>query len=146
MQQFAAVLLPLTPAGFYPDGIPRGNTWKTAENRTLKWGSSPPQQPYLRRSHQRPEVPSGSMIRSRGAPPTSLSGPGRLEAADSQTSAARVQDHRPHLDCGAQLRLAWPKSTIEQGLRVLRAEPLRHSSKSPEHALCSIASLRHEPF
>jgi hypothetical protein len=22
--------------------IPRGNTWKIAENRTLKWGSSPP--------------------------------------------------------------------------------------------------------
>ncbi len=22
--------------------IPQGNTWKTAENRTLKWGSSPP--------------------------------------------------------------------------------------------------------
>ena len=35
---------------------------------------------------------------------------------------ARVQDHRPHLDCGAQLRLAWPQSTIEQGLRVQRAE------------------------
>src|SRR5208337_4666690 len=48
--------------------------------------------------------------------------PGRLEAGDRQTPAARVQDHRPHLDCGAQLRLAWPKSTIEQGLRVLRAE------------------------
>ena len=29
---------------------------------------------------------------------------------------------RPHLDCGAQLRLAWPQSAIEQGLRVLRAE------------------------
>ena len=28
----------------------------------------------------------------------------------------RVQDHRLHLDCGAQLRLAWPQSTIEQGL------------------------------
>jgi hypothetical protein len=26
------------------------------------------------------------------------------------------------LDCGAQLRLAWTQSTIEQGLRVLRAE------------------------
>src|SRR5271165_1367397 len=72
--------------------------------------------------------------------------PGRLEAADSQTSAARVQDHRPHLDCGAQLRLAWPKSTIEQGLRVTACRALRHSSKSPQHALCSIASLRHEPF
>jgi hypothetical protein len=23
-------------------GIPQGNTWKMAENRTLKWGSSPP--------------------------------------------------------------------------------------------------------
>src|ERR1700675_2855943 len=26
------------------------------------------------------------------------------------------------MDCGAQLRLAWAQSTIEQGLRVLRAE------------------------
>jgi hypothetical protein len=24
--------------------VPRGNTWKIAENRTLKWGSSPPEQ------------------------------------------------------------------------------------------------------
>ena len=29
---------------------------------------------------------------------------------------------RAHMDCGAQLRLAWAQSTIEQGLRVLRAE------------------------
>jgi putative transposase len=34
----------------------------------------------------------------------------------------RVQDHRPHMDCRAQLRLAWPQSTIKQVLRVLRAE------------------------
>jgi hypothetical protein len=33
-----------------------------------------------------------------------------LEAADRQTPAARFQDHRPHMDCGAQLRLAWPQS------------------------------------
>ena len=26
------------------------------------------------------------------------------------------------MDCGAQLRLAWPQSTIEQGLRVQRAD------------------------
>src|SRR5271157_1252711 len=58
------------------------------------------------------------MSQTRG-PPTL---PGRLEAADRQTPAARVQDHRPHMDCGAQLRLAWAQSTIEQGLRVLRAE------------------------
>ena len=43
--------------------------------------------------------------------------PRRLEAADRQTPAARVQDHRPHMDCGAQLRLAWAQSTIEQGLQ-----------------------------
>jgi hypothetical protein len=42
--------------------------------------------------------------------------------ANRQTPAARVQDHRPHMDCGAQLRLAWAQSTIEQGLRVVRAE------------------------
>jgi hypothetical protein len=30
--------------------------------------------------------------------------------------------HSPRLDCGAQLRLAWPQSTIEQGFRALRAE------------------------
>jgi hypothetical protein len=36
-----------------------------------------------------------------------------LEATDRQTSAACVQDHRPNLDCGAQLRLAWPQSTLE---------------------------------
>jgi chloramphenicol 3-O-phosphotransferase len=44
--------------------------------------------------------------------------PRRLEAADRQTPATRVQDHRPHMDCGAQLRLTWPQSTIEQRLRV----------------------------
>jgi hypothetical protein len=22
------------------------------------------------------------------------------------------QDHRPHMDCGAQLRLAWPQSAL----------------------------------
>jgi hypothetical protein len=27
-----------------------------------------------------------------------------------------------HMDCGAQLRLAWPQSAIEQRLRVQRAE------------------------
>jgi hypothetical protein len=27
--------------------IPQGNTWKTAENRTLKWGSSPPRAEML---------------------------------------------------------------------------------------------------
>jgi putative transposase len=36
-----------------------------------------------------------------------------LEATDRQTSPACVQDHRPHLDCRAQLRLAWPQSTLE---------------------------------
>src|SRR5208283_5229780 len=36
-----------------------------------------------------------------------------LEATDRQTSAACLQDHRPHLDCRAQLRLAWPQSTLE---------------------------------
>ena len=44
------------------------------------------------------------------------------------------------------LRLAWPKSTIEQGLPRTACRALRHSSKSPQHALCSIASLRHETF
>jgi hypothetical protein len=34
--------------------------------------------------------------------------------ADRQTPAARVQDHRPYPDCGAQLRLAWPQSTISK--------------------------------
>ena len=35
------------------------------------------------------------------------------EATDRQTSAECVQDHRPHLDCRAQFRLAWPQSTLE---------------------------------
>jgi hypothetical protein len=37
--QFATLLLPPSSAGFYPDGILPG---KTLENRTRKWGSSPP--------------------------------------------------------------------------------------------------------
>ena len=62
---------------------------------------------------------AGHQSRKLARPPVA---PRRLEAADRQTPAARVQDYRPHMDCGAQLRLAWPQSTIEQGLRVLRAE------------------------
>ena len=62
---------------------------------------------------------AGHQSRKLAGPPVA---PRRLEAADRQTPAARVQDHRPHMDCGAQLRLAWAQSTIEQGLRVLRAE------------------------
>ena len=39
----------------------------------------------------------------------------RVKGRKRQTSAACVQDHRPHLDCScrAQLRLAWPQSTPE---------------------------------
>src|SRR5258707_11965720 len=45
-----------------------------------------------------------------------------LATTDRQTSPARVEDHRSHLDCGAQLRLALPQSALKQGLRVRRAE------------------------
>src|SRR5258708_3841599 len=60
--------------------------------------------PERSHSHRRCRTPK---CRAR-APPVA---PRRLEAADRQTPAARVQDHRPHLDCGAQLRLAWPQSS-----------------------------------
>src|SRR5260221_7221745 len=58
----------------------------------------------------------------------------RLEAADRQTPPARVQDYRPHLDCGAQLRLARSQSAIKQGLRVQSADlrdPHRHRCNTP---------------
>ena len=42
MQQFAAVLLPLPSAVFHADGSFLAMPWKIVENRTLKWGSSPP--------------------------------------------------------------------------------------------------------
>src|SRR5258707_2516933 len=45
-----------------------------------------------------------------------------LATTDRQTSPARVEDHRSHLDCGAQFRLALPQSALKQGLRVRRAE------------------------
>jgi len=38
----ATVFLPQESAVFYLMEIPQGTTWKMAENRTLKAGSSPP--------------------------------------------------------------------------------------------------------
>src|ERR1700738_2361970 len=46
----------------------------------------------------------------------------KLQIVKRRQRAFRRSGYRPHLDCGTQLRLAWPQSAIEQGLRVLRAE------------------------
>ncbi len=50
----------------------------------------------------------------------------RLEARDRETWAASVQDHRPDLDRGTQLRLARPESPDEQGLRIHGADFRNH--------------------
>src|SRR5690242_6544564 len=47
--------------------------------------------------------------------------PRRLEAADSEASAARLQDHRADLDCGTDLRLAQSQSPTQQRLRISHA-------------------------
>jgi hypothetical protein len=54
------------------------------------------------------------------APPVAPRRLGKLQIVKRRQRAFKI--HSPQLDCGAQLRLAWPQSTIEQGFRVLRAE------------------------
>src|SRR6516162_6353931 len=61
--------------------------------------------------------------------------PRRLELRSS-APAACVQDHRSQMACGAQLRLAWSQSALwsKDYEYCVRAEALRPSLKSPQHA------------
>src|ERR1700722_2055260 len=56
-----------------------------------------------------------------------------MEAADCETESACFQDHRTHLDCGADLRMARPQPSIQQGLRIPSAN-LRDSARYCCHA------------
>lgn len=47
---------------------------------------------------------------------------GWLEARHCETWSARIQDHRPDLDCGEDLRLARPQSPFQQRLRIHGAD------------------------
>ena len=71
--------------------------------------------------------------------------PGRLSLSRHYGRSVG-KDHRTRRHSRIRCAQARERPPIEQGLRVLRLRALRHSSKSPQHALCSIASLRHEPF
>src|SRR6266545_4499637 len=68
------------------------------------------------------------VTRAAGCPGPHASG--RLEVADRETSAACLQDHRAHLDCGAELRLAGPQPAFQQRLRVPGADLRNHAGYS----------------
>jgi hypothetical protein len=68
----------------------------------------------------------------------------RLETADGQTTAARPQDHGPHLDRGAELRLARPQSSIQQRLRIRSADVGDYDRHRKQFASCPTDSHRRE--
>jgi hypothetical protein len=128
LQQFAAILLPRESAIFRPDGnYPEATPWKIAENRTLKWGSSPPpSRGGNLAGHKRPHLQSISLPLERGH-------------ESFITKTANVESRGGAKRAGSQARA--PRSTFpgleDCALQYIRAEPCLRLTNMNDHNLHS---------